>query len=156
VWGRPSLCEIGAFKVNGRCTLSLVSKCQGLQQEVLAHCFPVRIELVRERNACKTKVFTIGTIPCSNEMDKHLYLMAKYNAWEAGLSCTLSPYEKWVTCWKNTAYHWLFSCVRNITVEPKSCLHLNGARSVYHVRTPLVVATRGSRSLFSSENWVKF
>jgi hypothetical protein len=37
--------------VNGRHTLSLVSRCQGLQQEVLAHCFPVKIELACERNA---------------------------------------------------------------------------------------------------------
>jgi hypothetical protein len=39
--------------MNGRCTLSLVSRCQGWQQEVLAHCFPVRIELACEMNACE-------------------------------------------------------------------------------------------------------
>jgi hypothetical protein len=41
------------MQVNGRRTLSLVSRCQGWQQEVPAHCIPVRIELACERNACE-------------------------------------------------------------------------------------------------------
>jgi hypothetical protein len=43
------------FQVNGRSTLSPVSRYQGLKQEVLAHCFPVKIELACERNAYEMK-----------------------------------------------------------------------------------------------------
>jgi hypothetical protein len=43
--------------VNGRHTLSLVSRCQGLQEDDLVYCFPVRIELAFERNAWEMKDF---------------------------------------------------------------------------------------------------
>jgi hypothetical protein len=45
------------FQVNARSTLSRLGKYQGLKQEVLAHCFPVRIELACERNAYELKAF---------------------------------------------------------------------------------------------------
>jgi hypothetical protein len=51
------LCANTPFQVNGRHILSLVSRCQGLQEGVLAHHFPVRIELAFERNAWEMKDF---------------------------------------------------------------------------------------------------
>jgi hypothetical protein len=51
------LCCIELKKVHGRSALPPVSRCQGLKQGLLAHCFPVRIELACERNACETKAF---------------------------------------------------------------------------------------------------
>jgi hypothetical protein len=72
------LCANGPFPLNGTGTMSLASRCQGSQQELKAHCFPVRVELACERSACQMKAFDKGEsftpwkIPTSEEIDQHL------------------------------------------------------------------------------------
>jgi hypothetical protein len=57
---------------------------------------------------------------------------------------------------RNTGYAWGFSCVRNTTVRPNSCIQLNGTRTVEDAWKPFIPAARGSGMLFKSENWGSF
>jgi hypothetical protein len=72
------LCANRPFPLNGTGTVSLASRCQGSQQELQAHCFPVRFALACERSACQMKAFDKGEsftpwkIPISEEIDQHL------------------------------------------------------------------------------------
>jgi hypothetical protein len=78
-WGMSTLLH-RTLKVQGRITLPPLSRCQGLKQGLLLHCFPVRIDLACEMNTWETKGFFrwrflhTWKIPASDEMDKPLYL----------------------------------------------------------------------------------
>jgi hypothetical protein len=148
------------FQVNGRDTLSLVSRCHGLQQEVLAHCFLVRIEVVAERNACQTKAFktghslTLWIYPLQTKWAHTLiwWQDAMYARQQEFLAPCL-PMRNEFPVDRISAQHWVLSGVRNITLVSTRCLQVNGSRPVYHVRKSLMLE---ASSLFSSENELTF
>jgi hypothetical protein len=53
---------------------------------------------------------------------------------------------------RNTAYHSVFSCVRNITIVPNSSFQVNGTSTVSLARKASMFEAGRPRALFSSGN----
>jgi hypothetical protein len=81
-----------------------------------------------------------------------MYVMEKYDVFEAGVFCLLFPYVIELPFEGNTVYLSGFSSVRNTTFVQNSPIQVNGRSTLFLGRKPSMLEAGGSSTLFLCEN----
>jgi hypothetical protein len=83
-------------------------------------------------------------------------LIRKYECYKLEGQTLSFPMRNQLLIYRNTFYHSVFSWVRNVTFVPYNPIKVNARSTVSLAIQTLMIEARGSSTLFSSGNRVKF